>query len=100
MTTSGASDAELTELVLAFGTSLRMGRGIDDAQVSEVKDQLARAARAYSGDEMMRRRTAGVLAELVPGIEASSYLYPRADAERIRDLAMEIQELLLPVFYD
>ena len=94
------SSDEIVEVVTSFLTALRMGQGIDEPRLKELRAILQELAGEWSASDAVPKEVAGVLAELYPAMDASSHLYNDAQqAERIRDLAVDLSADVSTAFF-
>jgi hypothetical protein len=84
----------LLNAVIAFTEPLRMGDGIDEPALAELKAALVAFAAAWKGDEMIPKDAATVLAELYPAMDGSTGLYASDYAKRIYDEAIALYDLV------
>jgi hypothetical protein len=87
-------DRELQAAAAQLLTSLRQGRGVEDADADRLRNALRAAAAAWSTSEVIPKKAANLFVDLASGIEACSYGYAPADAQRIKELADEIADLI------
>jgi len=86
-------DALLTA-VQTFSVPLRMGDGINEVGLAELRKALRSCAEAWQYVDTVPKLAMNVLVDVYPTVEASSYLYEAEYASRIRDLAVEIADLV------
>ena len=84
----------LLNAVEAFTSPLRMGDGIDESALAELKAALVSFAAAWKGDEMIPKAATAVLAELYPAMDGSAGLYDSDYAKRIGDEAVTLYDLV------
>lgn len=84
----------LSDAVERFTVPLRMGEGVDDIALGELKSALAAAAAAWRGEPSLPKTLVIFLVEVFPSIDATSHLYPDERGDRIRTIAEEVQEMV------
>jgi hypothetical protein len=77
-----------------FTVPLRMGDGVDEPALAELKSALTTLASAWKGEQMIPKRAAAVLTELYPAVEGCSSLYPDDQASRVLEEANELLDLV------
>jgi hypothetical protein len=77
-----------------FDVPLRNGEGMDEIALKNLRDALRACAAAWRDSDTIPKRAANVLVDLSPAIEASSYLYDEDYAARVRDVYLEIADLV------
>lgn len=91
---------ELLDAVVKVTTPLRMHDGIDEPAVERLTATLTRLAAEWAGRTEIPKGAAGVLAELYPAVFGASYGYPDDYAQRVRDLAETLFDLVSACFAD
>jgi hypothetical protein len=73
---------------------LRMGQGMDEIALGDLRDALRRCADMWHEQDLVPKLAANLLVDLYPAVEASSYLYGDDYAPRVRAVAEEIGDLV------
>lgn len=73
---------------------LRMRQGLDEAAYDNLRQALRGCADAWRGRDAVPKVAVNVLVDLVPAIEASSYLYSDDYRARVQQAAVEIGDLV------
>jgi hypothetical protein len=94
MESRGAAVTRMADAVERVTVPLRMGDGVDDVALDQLRSALASAAAIWQGDLLLPKSLVSFLVELVPTVESASYLYSDERANRIRDIAEELRELI------
>jgi hypothetical protein len=84
----------LHEAAEKFDIPLRMHEGIDEIALDNLRDALRQCAEAWRDADSIPKSAALDLVDLAPGIESSSYLYDEDYAARVRDISIEIADLV------
>lgn len=93
MNTTPESEA-LHDAVEAFDIPLRMNQGMDEIALGNLREVLRRCAAAWRDSDTIPKAAALELVDLAPAIESSSYLYDEDYAARVRDVSIEIADLV------
>jgi hypothetical protein len=85
---------ELVAAAVKFTVPLRMGDGMDEIALNALRQALRRCADAWRHEVSIPKRAAHVLVDLFPAIEGDSHLYEEDYAKLVRDVALEISDLV------
>jgi hypothetical protein len=91
--TTPEADA-LNQAVEQFTVPLRMGEGMNEIALDNLRDALRLCAGAWRNTDSIPKSAALELVDLAPAIESSSYLYDEDYAARVRDVSVEIADLV------
>lgn len=78
-----------------FTVPLRLGDGIDDAALNELKATIAAVTSTYRSVDAVPKRLAAIFVELYPAVEGTSALYEHDVAQRILAEANELLDLIM-----
>jgi hypothetical protein len=84
----------LIEAAERFTVPLRMGDGMSEPALKELKSALSEVGLAWRDEPNLPKAVVSVLIALAPAIEGASYLYDEEAASRIRDVSLELQDLI------
>jgi hypothetical protein len=87
-------DASLENAAEAVLVPLRVAKGLDPLAVEALKDALRAAAHAWADADAIPKRAANLLVDLAPAIESCGFAYPGDEGKQIRDLSIEIADLI------
>lgn len=90
----GQAEQRLHDAAERLYGSLRLARGIDDDAANDLKLALNEIAQEWAHASTVPKSAVNLLVDLAPAIESSSYAYAGEEAKRIRDLALEIADLV------
>jgi hypothetical protein len=93
MTASPEVEA-LLKAVEQFTIPLRMKEGMDEIALGDLRDALRQCAAAWRDSDTIPKAAALELVDLAPAIESSSYLYDEDYAALVRDVSVEIADLV------
>jgi hypothetical protein len=93
MNTTAESEA-LHNAIEAFDIPLRMKQGMDEMALGNLPEVLRQCRAAWQHSDTIPKAAALELVDLAPAIESSSYLYDEDYAARVRDISIEIADLV------
>lgn len=88
------AERRLVEAAERFTVPLRMGDGLSEPALQELKSALRETGLAWCGEPNLPKAVVSVLIALAPTVEGASYLYDEEAASRIRDVSLELQDLI------
>lgn len=77
-----------------FLVSLRIGDGFDEKKFEQLSNVLSRCKEEWSNSEYVPKLAVEILVDLFPLTEGCSYLYKEPQAQRIRDAALQLNDLI------
>ena len=89
-----AIEADLIAAVDELAQGLRGGPGLETAAADRLRATLRRAAEAWKASPTISKVAANILIDVASAIEGSSYSFPEAEAQRIREFSVEIASLV------
>src|SRR2546421_144263 len=93
---------DLLQAAEAFSVPLRTGQGWNERRFQELCSVLRACAREWSDSHTVPKTAVNVIVDLFPAVESCSHLafYQGEEAQRIRDGAMTLGDLIRDCFAD